>query len=52
MVSHDITVFQWITCNKKCCDHTCIYTFVGTCNVIDNNNVNFQSKYAHFEGDI
>ena len=53
-LSYDIPVFQWITsCNKKCYDHTCIDTFAGICNVIDdvrNNNVNFHRKCIHFEG--
>ena len=33
---------------------TCINTFAGICNVIDNvrnNNVNFHWKYVHFKGD-
>ena len=30
-------VFQWImSCHKKCYEHTCINTFAGICNVIDN----------------
>ena len=38
----------------KCYDHTCINTFAGVRNVIDdvrNNNVNFHLKYVNFEGD-
>ena len=39
-------LIQWIiSCNKKCYDHTCINTFAGIRNVIDdvrNNNVYFQ----------
>ena len=43
--SYDVTVFQRImSCDKKCYEHTCIYTFAGMHNVIDDvcyNNVNF-----------
>ena len=44
-LSYNVVVFQRITsCSKKCYDQTCMNTFVGICNVIDdfrNNNVNF-----------
>ena len=45
VLSYDVAVF----CNKKCYDHTCINTFAGTCNVIDNvrnNNVNLTGNMS------
>ena len=36
ILSYDVGVFQWITsCKKKCYYHTCINTFAGIRNAID-----------------